>query len=162
MSVWHVYYNTYLPLPSAEICMTYWSKEDLDPNLHFLRGIHSHFFYHKWLTRTPCNSSFKPTIQNENEHYNKSIMIVQGERENICIIAEPLTFASDDLPCCLTWVAQTIFHLSLNVVVLANIADHQLAQEFVWCFFWLFVLLINLFLEFLWHQHHSPWLRFYN
>ena len=84
------------------------------------------------------------------------------EKEWTCIIAEPLTFAGDDLPCCLTWVAQTIFHLSLNVVVLANIADHQLAQEFVWCFFWLFVLLINLFLEFLWHQHHYPWLWFYN
>lgn len=59
-------------------------------------------------------------------------MIVQRERENFyIIIAEPLTFASDDLPRCLTWLAQTIFHLSLNVVVLAYIADHQLAQEFV-------------------------------
>ena len=65
------------------------------------------------------------------EHYDKSILIVQRERESMYIIAEPLTFASDDLPCCLTWAAQTIFHLSLNVVLLANIADHQLAQEFV-------------------------------
>ena len=66
MEAWHIY----LALPIAEISVADWSIEDLDSNLHFLRGINLNFLYDKGLSRTQHNSSFSPRKRKKKELFS--------------------------------------------------------------------------------------------
>lgn len=103
----HKIAHTYLAFPSTEIRVAYRGEEYSNADLGRLRRVDLDLFDGQGLTRSSCHSGFIPESEKQRalllelSRRESTKMKSTGEEEIFASHSYLLTFASDDLSCCL-------------------------------------------------------------